>query len=234
MKGYSDEKCLSLLKVKGVSVVWSTLLTKKKNNNTQMPHSMKPPLPQSSQPCFSISYFFPLLGANCRRVAYIGMLLGLSCFKWNSLASTPPPPSSHNVTNTYILDGGKKKRKRTVQRQLAQIKCKETRQLQSQSRSADSALWTALMLQVPLQDRSCLLDKILLSGLDWRELVVNHLRKMTGWMWGWKCGGSILKANGENWRRVGIQGDEEMMKKGTNYKKESIRDTVVFCMTDGP
>lgn len=143
MRGYSEDKCLSLLKVKGVSVVWSTLLTKKKNNNTQMPHSMKPPLPQSSQPCFSISYLFPLLGENCRRVAYIGMLPGLSCFKWNSLASTPPPPSSHNVTNTYILDGGGEEKTHSVQRQLAQIKCKETRQLQSQSRSADSALWTS-------------------------------------------------------------------------------------------
>lgn len=50
-------------------------------------------------------------------------------------------PSSHNVTNTYILDGGKKKH--SVQRWLAAIKCKKTRQLQSRSRSADSGFGTA-------------------------------------------------------------------------------------------
>lgn len=129
---------------KRFSVVWSTLLTKKKNNNTQMPHSMKPPLPQSSPPCFSISFFFFFPSrANCRRVAYIGMLPVLSCCKWNTLASTPPPPlPTMSQTLTPLIEE-KKKKKHSVQRQLAAIKCKKIRQLQSQSRSADLGVWRA-------------------------------------------------------------------------------------------
>lgn len=134
---------LSVFKVKGVSVVWSTLHTKKKNNNTQMPHSMKPPLPQSSQPCFSISYFFPPSRANCRRVAYIGMLPGLSCFKWNSLASTPPPPlATMSQTLTSLMEE-KKKAQCSTTVGSDKVQKKKMRQLQSQMRSADSGFWTA-------------------------------------------------------------------------------------------
>lgn len=66
---------------------------------------------------------------------------------------------------------------------------KKMGQLQSQKRSADSGFGPlALMLQVLLQDGPCLLEKELLSGLDWKELVVNNYRK-----WQDGCGNKVFE-----------------------------------------
>lgn len=55
---------------------------------------------------FYFIFFFPSQ-ANGRRVAYIGVLLGLSCFKLNSWASTPPPlPPTMSQILTFLVEGG--------------------------------------------------------------------------------------------------------------------------------
>lgn len=151
-----------------------------KNNtqthNTQMPHSMKPSQPQSSQPCFFISYFFRLLGQTA------GGLPTLECYRvWVVLNEIvwpqhlrPLQPQCHK----HLHPWWREKKKHCVQWRLAAINCKKMRQLQSQSRSADSGFGLpVLMLQVLLQDGPCLLEKELLSGSDWRELVVKNSRK---------------------------------------------------------
>lgn len=69
---------------------------------------------------FYFIFFFPSQ-ANGRRVAYIGVLLGLSCFKLNSWASTPPPlPATMSQTLTFLVEGGG----HTVQWKLMAITCK--------------------------------------------------------------------------------------------------------------
>lgn len=50
----------------------------------------------------------------------------------------------------------KKKKKHSVQRQLAAIKCKKIRQLQSQSRSADLGVWRATANATSATERTVL------------------------------------------------------------------------------
>lgn len=143
---------------KRFSVVWSTLLTKKKNSNTQMPHSMKPPLPQSLPPCFSISlfFFFFLHGQTA------GGLPTLECYRFWVVANEivwpqhlrPLYPQCHKHLHPWWRK--KKKKKHSVQRQLAAIKCKKIRQLQSQSRSADLGVWRATANATSATERTVL------------------------------------------------------------------------------
>lgn len=74
----------------------------------------------------------------------------LSCFKWNSLASTPPPPPatmSQTLTSLMV--------KKCAWWRLAAINCARMRQLQTQSGSADSGfgLLVLMLLSVLLRVR---------------------------------------------------------------------------------
>ena len=95
---------------------------------------------------FLFPIFFSSSGANCRRVGYIGMLPGLSCFKWNSLASTPPPPlATMSQTLTSLMVEKKKKIAQcaTMVGSDKVQKEKKMGQLHCQSTSADSGVWAA-------------------------------------------------------------------------------------------
>ena len=108
---------------------------------------------------FYFLFFFPSR-ANCRRVAYVGMLPGLSCFIWNSLASTPPPPlATMSQTLTSLMEEKKKQCATTV----GSDKVQKMKQLQSKNRSADSVFWATdwllVLMLLLLQGRPCLLEK---------------------------------------------------------------------------
>lgn len=85
---------------------------------------------------FYFIFFFPSW-VNCRRVAYAGMLSGVSCFILKSWASTPPPLlATVSQTLTFLMELGKKAQcAMTVGSDNVKKKLK---QLQSESRSADS------------------------------------------------------------------------------------------------
>lgn len=85
---------------------------------------------------FYFIFFFPSQ-ANGRRVAYIGVLLGLSCFKLNSWASTPPPlPATMSQTLTFLVEGGAH-----CAVEVDGDNMQKLTQLQMQIRSADSEIW---------------------------------------------------------------------------------------------
>lgn len=147
--------------------MWSTLLTKRKNNNTEnaMQHEASSTAKLAAM-FFYFIFFFPSR-ATCRRVAYIGMLPSLSCFKLNSWASTPPPLlATMSQTLTSLMEGGKK---HSVQRQrLAAIKCKKKKRKEKKNVAAaepEQICWLrvfgkiAPMLQVVLQGNLVCLKK---------------------------------------------------------------------------
>lgn len=139
---------------------------------------------------FLFLFFFPSQ-ATCRRVAYIGMLPGLSCFKLNSWASTPPPLlATMSQTLTSSMEGEKK---HSVQRQrLAAIKCKKKKKWGSCRARADlltQCFWKdSTNVTSGTAGQSSLLEKELLSGLGWRELVVINYS-----LWQDGCGNEVFQ-----------------------------------------